>query len=182
MFAIWFPRLLLCFAVPFAARKGGEPERLVAVVLLADYLLDCVNHAFFGDPTWFEVNPGHFVIDLWVLLTLTWVALYANRGWTLWVSATQLIVVVAHFAKLSEMEVARRSYWAITQVPFMLQGVVLMVGTWAHVQRQRRFGRYRAWRVEGPAHLPAPGPAPSGNRLHDLLGLSRPGTGPGPQR
>ncbi len=148
MLFIWLIRLLLSASVAFAARKGDEPERLVAIVLAAAFLLDIPNHLIFGDPTWFEVNPGHFVIDLWTCLTLTWVALYANRGWPLWISATQMIVMIAHLAKLLEIDEARRSYWMMTQVPSTAQFLLLIAGTWAHAARQRRIGRYAAWRPE----------------------------------
>jgi len=114
MLFVWFSRLLLCLSILFAARKGDEPERMVAIILVATFVFDIANHLIFGDPTWFEVNPGHFVIDLWAFLTMTWVALKANRGWPLWISATQLIVVIAHFAKLFEIDEARRSYWVMT--------------------------------------------------------------------
>ena len=146
MLFIWLSRLLLITTIGFAARKGDEPERLVAIVLGTGFLLDFPNHLLFGDPTWFEVNPGHFVIDLWVLLTVTWVALKANRGWPLWVSAMQLIVVMAHIAKLFEIDEARLSYWVMTQVPTLAQQVVLIIGTHAHALRERRIGAYAAWR------------------------------------
>jgi len=146
MLFVWLSRLLLCLAILFAARKGDEPERLVAIILVASFVFDVPNHLIFGDPTWFEVNPGHFVIDVWALLTFTWVALRANRGWPLWISATQLIVVMAHFAKLLEIDEARRSYWILTVVPGLLQLCGLIIGTWAHDARQRRIGRYSAWR------------------------------------
>lgn len=146
MLSLWLPRLLLCLAIPFAARKGDEPERLAAIVLLATFLLDAVNHLVFGDPAWFEVNPGHFVIDLWAFITLTWVALHANRAWPLWVSALQAIVVVGHFAKLFEIDVARISYWAMTQLPYWVQLLILIGGTWTHAEREQRIGRYRSWR------------------------------------
>jgi hypothetical protein len=143
---VWLTRLLLCLAIPFAARKGDEPERLVAVTIVVMTVLDIANHLLFGDPTWFEVNPGHFVIDTWALLTMIWVALKANRGWPLWISATQLIVVMAHIAKLMEIDEARRSYWIMTEVPYLAQIATLFIGTWAHVARQRRIGTYAAWR------------------------------------
>ncbi len=146
MLFVWLTRLLLCASFVFATRKGDEPERLVAIIIVAMFGFDIANHLFFGDPTWFEVNPGHFVIDVWALLTMTWVALKANRGWPLWVSATQLIVVMAHFAKLLEIDEARRSYWIMTQLPQWVQILGLLAGTWAHVQRQQRIGRYAAWR------------------------------------
>jgi hypothetical protein len=143
---VWLTRLLLCLAMLFVARKGDEPERLVAITILAMTLLDIANHLLFGDPTWFEVNPGHFVIDTWALLTMTWVALKANRGWPLWITATQLIVVIAHLAKLMEIDEARRSYWLMTEVPYLAQIATLVIGTSAHAARQRRIGKYAAWR------------------------------------
>jgi hypothetical protein len=146
MLFVWLTRLLLCISILFAARKGDEPERMVAIILVATFVFDLANHMLFGDPTWFEVNPGHFVIDLWAFLTLTWVALKANRGWPLVMSATQLIVVIAHFAKLFEIDEARRSYWAMTQVPGLVQLIVLMIGTTAHTKRLRRIGDYARWR------------------------------------
>ena len=146
MLFVWITRLLLCLSALFAARKGDEPERLVALIIVAILLFDIANHLLFGDPTWFEVNPGHFVIDIWAMVTLTWVALQANRGWTLWISATQVIVVMAHFAKLLEVDEARRSYWIMTQLPYLVQICTLFIGTWAHAARSRRIGRYAPWR------------------------------------
>ena len=146
MLFVWLTRLLLCISILFAARKGDEPERMVAIILVATFVFDLANHMLFGDPTWFEVNPGHFVIDLWAFLTLTWVALKANRGWPLVISATQLIVVIGHFAKLFEIDEARRSYWAMTQVPGLVQLFVLLIGTAAHTKRLRRIGHYARWR------------------------------------
>jgi hypothetical protein len=145
MLFVWSTQFLLCISVLFAARKGGEPERMVAIILVATFLFDIANHQIFGDPTWFEVNPGHFVIDLWAFLTLTWVALKANRGWPLFMSATQLIVIMAHFSKLFEIDVARRSYWAMAQMPQMVQFFVLIIGTYAHIARRRRIGTYASW-------------------------------------
>lgn len=146
MLFVWLSRLLLCLSALFAFRKGDEPERLVAIIILAEIPLDLANHSLFGYPTWFEVNPGHFVIDLWALLTLTWVALNANRGWTLWVSAMQMIVVTAHMAKLLEIDEARRSYWVMAETPGLAEVMLLLLGTWSHAQRMQRIGRYAAWR------------------------------------
>ena len=144
---LWLLRIVLIFTALFAARKGDEPERLVATVLVSTFLLDVVNHLLFGDPAWYTVNPGHLVIDTWAFVSLLWVALYANRGWPLWVSASQVLVVLGHFAKLWEVDMVRRAYWTMTQMPFLFQIVVLAIGTGAHMQRQRRIGRYHSWRL-----------------------------------
>ncbi|OYW16572.1 MAG: hypothetical protein B7Z39_00925 [Novosphingobium sp. 12-64-8] len=146
MLSLWLPRFVMLVTILFAARKGGEPERLVASILLATFGLDVVNHALFGDPAWFAVNPGHLVIDGWAFITLLWVALRANRGWPLWVTASQVIVVLGHIAKLWDVDIVLRAYWAMTQVPFTFQLVVLLIGTYAHQQRALRIGQYHSWR------------------------------------
>lgn len=146
MLSLWLPRFVMFVTILFAARKGSEPERLVASILLATFGLDVVNHALFGDPAWFAVNPGHLVIDGWAFITLLWVALRANRGWPLWVTASQVIVVMGHIAKLWDVDIVLRAYWAMTQVPFTFQLVVLLIGTYAHQQRARRIGQYHSWR------------------------------------
>lgn len=147
MLSLWLPRILLAFAVVFAARKGGEPEQSVAAILLATFALDVANHAIFGDPAWFAVNPGHLVIDLWAFIILLWVAVRANRAWPLAVSAAQALVVLGHVAKLWELAMVRKAYWVMTQVPFSLQLLVLIFGTAAHMQRSRRLGDYHGWRL-----------------------------------
>ena len=147
MLSLWLPRTLLAFAVLFAARKGGEPEQSVAAILLATFALDVANHAIFGDPAWFAVNPGHLVIDIWAFLVLLWVAVRANRAWPLAVSAAQAVVLLGHAAKLWELNVVRKAYWVMTQVPFTMQLLLLILGTAAHISRARRVGYYHGWRL-----------------------------------
>lgn len=178
--SLWLPRIALAAACLYAARKGGEPERMVASVLLATFLLDIVNHAMFGDPGWFAVNPGHVVIDTWASCVLLWVALRANRGWPLLVSASQMLVEVGHLAKAWDVTVVRKAYWAMTQLPFVFQLAVLAAGTLAHVERQRRVGRYHSWRTAASrAHSAR---HHSGGRRDGSPDLLSPATGPGHPR
>ena len=147
MLIMWLMRIVLFGTVLFAARKGGEPERLVAAILFGTFALDIVNHAMFGFPDWYVINPGHLVIDCWAFITLMWVALRANRGWPLWVSASQVLVVLGHVAKVWNLAMVVQAYWAMTQMPFFLQLAVLAIGTWAHAMRTRRIGTYQGWRL-----------------------------------
>lgn len=145
---IWTFRLAIAAVVFFAFRKGGEPERLVAAVLVATTVLDLGNHAMFGEPAFFAVNPGHLVIDVWAMTALMWVALRANRGWPMWVSAAQIIVVLGHMSKIIELSLVRYGYFAMTQMPLNIQAIALLLGTAAHVRREERVGRYHAWRTD----------------------------------
>ena len=144
---IWTLRLMAVAIVFASLRKGGEPEKLVAAVLIATAGLDMVNHAMFGDPVFFAVNPGHLVIDIWAMTALLWVALRANRGWPLWVSAAQIIVVLGHMSKIIDLSLVRFGYFAMTQLPISIQVCALLLGTVAHVRREERVGRYHAWRL-----------------------------------
>lgn len=131
----------------FALRRGEQPERLVAVLLVTGVLVDRLNHALFGEPAWFTINPGHLVIDFWSFVALLWVALRANRGWPLWVCALQVIVLLGHIAKLWDLNVVRRAYWVMTQLPLFLQMLAVVIGTRAHTRRARRIGWYHSWRL-----------------------------------
>lgn len=130
-----------------ALYKGDEPERLVAIILITATLTDMVNHTLFGEPVFIALNPGHLVIDSWTTVALFWVALRANRGWPMWACAAQLILMVAHMAKLTELSLVRFGYFAMTQLPVIIQTVALLTGTIAHVRRTERVGRYQAWRL-----------------------------------
>lgn len=144
---IWTLRLIAVAIVLASLRKGGEPEKLVAAVLIATAGLDLVNHAMFGNPVFFAVNPGHLVIDIWAMIALLWVALRANRGWPLWVSAAQIIVVLGHTSKIIDLSLVRFGYFAMTQLPISIQVCALLLGTATHVRREQQIGRYHAWRL-----------------------------------
>lgn len=141
---------VLLGTVVLALRTGDEPEQLTALVLTTALFADSINHWLFGTPNFFAINPGHLVIDGWELVVLTWVALYANRGWPLWVGALQMIVVAGHFAKLFDVSAVRRGYWVMISIPSYVQLVVLWLGLAAHVRRVRQIGAYAAWRPRLP--------------------------------
>lgn len=147
MLLIWSLRFACCGILVFALRKGEEPERMVATILIATILLDVANHALFGSAAYYAIDPGHFVIDSWALAGLLWVALRANRGWPLWACSGQVIVVLAHFAKIIDLSLVRYGYFAMSQLPFAIQSAALLLGTTAHLRRTGRIGRYHAWRL-----------------------------------
>ncbi|MFM2370919.1 MAG: hypothetical protein RIS85_641 [Pseudomonadota bacterium] len=147
MMMIWALRIAIAAVLIFAFRKGGEPERMIAVVIVSASVLDMLNHVLFGDPAFFAVNPGHVVIDTWAMIAMVWVALRANRGWPMWASSAQIIILLGHFAKIVDLSLVRYGYFAMTQLPTNIQVVALFLGTAAHIRREERIGRYHAWRL-----------------------------------
>jgi hypothetical protein len=55
--------------------------------------------------------------------------------------------MVAHAAKLTDLSLVRYGYFAMTQLPVIIQTVALFAGTVAHIRRTERIGRYHAWRL-----------------------------------
>ena len=142
----WITLLYLLVVLVLAFRRGEQPERLTAAILVAGFAVDLVYHLIFGHPEFVTVDPVHFSIDATTLVVLMGIALRANRGWTLWAASAQLIVMLGHLGKIFEMRDVYRGYWAMTQVPILLQLAFLLIGTLAHIARSRRIGIYASWR------------------------------------
>ena len=144
---LYLTMLYLILVAVFAIRRGDEPERWVAGCLLASAAVDGLYHLIAGPAQFVTVDPGHLVIDASMLVLLMWVALRANRGWPLWACSAQVIVMLGHIGKLFELRDVYRGYWAMTQMPVLLQLAFLAIGTWAHVGRRKAIGPYHSWRL-----------------------------------
>lgn len=139
--------LLILAVVVLAFRRGGEPERLAAAIIVVWMVSDISYHLLFGPSGFDRVDPVHVVLDGGELVAIVWLALRANRMWPLWAAAAQLICVTGHLAVMVEPDGIRRAYWVMTQVPPFIQLVALLLGALAHARRERRLGRYRSWRL-----------------------------------
>lgn len=137
---------VLCGLTLLAYRYGGEPERMVALLLLATDLADDINHWITGPSNWVNVEPVHLVLDSLTLIGAFWVALRANRVWPLPIASLQLIVVTGHVSVYSPLPGYNKAYWAINTIPGWLQMAILLVGIAVHARRTVRVGRYRDWR------------------------------------
>lgn len=130
-----------------ASYRGGEPERLTALIMITGTLTYALFEWLIGDPGYFAVYPGGFVVDLWTLGVLVWIGLRANRGWPLVVAALQIVIMLGHIAKIADTVAARKAYYAMTHLPFLLQMIVIIAGCWTHYLRFRRIGWYHPWRM-----------------------------------
>ncbi|MDE2563198.1 MAG: hypothetical protein KGL48_13230 [Sphingomonadales bacterium] len=130
-----------------ASFRGGEPERLAALILITGTLAAIVFAWAVGLPAYFVVYPGGMVVDAWMLVGLVWVGLRANRGWPLLVAALQIVIMLAHVSKIADAVASRKAYWAMTHLPFLLQMLVVTIGCWSHHRRTQRIGWYHPWRL-----------------------------------
>jgi hypothetical protein len=118
----------------FALWRGGRPERLAAaacvVAWLATYLAE--DRANWVDPQW-----GILIVDALLLAVMLWLALTADRLWTLGAAAFQLLAVVTHGAMLADRTMGGWAYMTGGVIFSYLVIASIGVGTWLH-------WRYRA--------------------------------------
>jgi hypothetical protein len=81
--------------VGYALWLGGLPERLVAGADLLAWLATLLVQ---DRRDWFHPQWGILAVDVVLLGFLVWLALTRDRGWLLFATAFQLLVVVTHLA------------------------------------------------------------------------------------
>ena len=90
---IYFTFIGLCCL--YAMLRGGPPERIGAAIFATAYILSLIA-ASSGGARYEWVEVGVFAVDVAMLLALLALALRANRFWTLWVAAFQIIGTAGH--------------------------------------------------------------------------------------
>jgi hypothetical protein len=128
----------------YALWRGGSPERCTALAFIAAVIFTRVAVSS-AQSRFSSVEVGIFCVDVVMLFGLTAIALRAERFWTLWVAALQLIGAAGHAVKLVDPTLIRWAYafaLAFWSYPMML---VLAVGTWNHQRRLARDGVDKSW-------------------------------------
>jgi hypothetical protein len=138
----YYTLLLLCWS--YAALRGGAPERIGATVILAGSLLTLATLST-RSSSYGSVETGVFVVDLACLTAFLVLALRAERFWPTWVAALQLLGTSGHLVKLVDPTLLPRAY-AFAAIFWTYPMLLLLVlGTWRHQQRLKRFGVDRSW-------------------------------------
>lgn len=130
---------LLAAVTAYAFARGGRPERQIAATLCAMAALDLGFHSVTGAAGEYgKVDAFHTLNDLWALAAMLAVALRADRFWTLWVAAFQLIAALSHLVRFLDVEMLRIVYAIIIRAPFWMQIMLVGLGTWGTARRSRR--------------------------------------------
>lgn len=123
--------LLLVACTLYALARGGRPERLGALTMFAGCVLTlAVNSPL--SVRYASVEMAILVIDAIMLAIFAAVALFSDRYWPIWVTALQLLVVLAHIAKLADPEMLRNGYGFVMAVWSYPQLLAIALGTRAH--------------------------------------------------
>jgi hypothetical protein len=131
---------------------GGGPEKAVAATWLIVFkLADQVQDWIFGGSVqlsgvdWFVASA-----DVIAGLLFVWIALYANRNYTLWIAGMQILAVTAHLARSLADLISPIAYAVMFIAPGWIQLFLLVVGIARHVRRRNKHGKYRDWRISKP--------------------------------
>ncbi|MEL7190403.1 MAG: hypothetical protein AAGK17_12685 [Pseudomonadota bacterium] len=128
---------------------GGGPERVFALswAILFE-LATLLNREIWGfGRTLTGIDPYFATID--VLACLVWIgsALYANRNYTLWIAAMQVLAVSAHLARGLVESISPIAYATTVIAPGWFQLLIFGVGLSRHIIRRKKYGLYRDWRI-----------------------------------
>jgi hypothetical protein len=130
----------------YALWRGGEPERLVAAILvlgsIASYAVNLPAQS-----RYYSVAAGVFAIDLISLAAFVTIALRANRYWPMAVASMHAISVIAHIAKYLDPTLIRTAYSFMIALWIYPMLAVLLIGTIRHRQRLIRNGTDPSWSI-----------------------------------
>lgn len=132
--------------VGFAVRYGSTPERLGALLIILNLSVDLLVKALVGEWDFARFSNVRFAVDIGEFCLIFALAFRANRVWTIFSAASQLVAVGGSIAVMKSSGGNQIAYWAITQLPLFGQLAALTLGTAAHRRRKAAIGPYRDWR------------------------------------
>ena len=136
----------MLFLLLVAQRKGGYPERFVTISLVSAFIASLAVYKIRGPYEFTSFDLVKTIIEAALFVALFLIALRANRWWTLFACALQLIILVAHLNRALGVQATPEVYWGMTSLPSYLQLLCIALGVFAHDRRTRRLGRYPDWR------------------------------------
>lgn len=133
----------------FALVRGGAPERIGAIILIADFQLSAwvvePMHSRFAGVEWAMV-----AVDSGAFAALYILSLVTTRYWPAWMAGIQGCVALSHLAGL-RLEIIPWAYGTVVASWAYFMLAILAVATWRHRKRIRRYGADPAWRWQLPA-------------------------------
>lgn len=132
---------------------GGTPERAVAAAWVIIFKGTSYLRAMIwpGSLQLMDIDVVLAGSDLAAGIVFVAIALYANRNYTLWVAAMQVLAVSAHLARGLVESISPIGYAVMVVAPGWLQLLFLAIGLVRHARRKARYGPYRDWRLAGHA-------------------------------
>lgn len=136
--------VLLTLSVGYALLKGGTPERLVALTIIAASAATIATSAP-APQRYSSVDVGVLITDFIMMLALVALELKAERFWTLWVAAFQVMQFASHIPEILVPDLLPVTYKVVISIWSYPMLILLAAGTYRHDQRKRLYGKDRSW-------------------------------------
>ena len=98
-----------------------------------------------SDNRFMHPELGILIVDLVMLSAFVVLAISAERYWTLWICAMQVVQVLSHIPKMIIPELLPQAYFVIAAFWAYPMLLTLAIGTYRHRQRLRQFGVDKSW-------------------------------------
>lgn len=131
MLTIALFNLLLLLVTGYAFRCGGAPEWCAASMMLVAAAATLAT-PWIAAEDFQTINWAMFLIDLALWLSLSFMSLYADRFWPIWLAAMQLVAVAAHGARGYDPGILAIAYWWLVNKIAYPMLAILAIGTWRH--------------------------------------------------
>lgn len=125
---------LLISCAGYALWRGRGDERVAAAVCL---LATALSHVILHSPVgrFQQLETGILAIDVLALLGFVAIALWSQRFWPLWVAGFQLTSLLAHFARVSKIDLVPVAYAAAERFWSYPILIIIAVGAWRQHRR-----------------------------------------------
>ncbi|WP_321327834.1 hypothetical protein [uncultured Parasphingorhabdus sp.] len=137
-------QMLLILCCGYGLIWGGRPERYAVIIIMVGFLLTIAVAAPVSE-RFSYVEVRILLVDTAMLASFFYLALNAERFWTIWLCAMQSIQVLTHLPIIIIPELLPQAYGAVAAIWAYPMLIVLAIGTYRHQQRLRQFGADRSW-------------------------------------
>lgn len=117
--------------------RGGRPERIGALDMAAGSVLTVIVNSPLST-RYSSIEVRIFLVDVAVLLVFLALALRSDRYWPLWTTAMQLLVVLAHLARLADPNMLRNGYGVVMAMWSYPQLIIIALAAWQARRAERR--------------------------------------------
>lgn len=134
-------------------RWGGAPEKWLIGIFLATMVVPIyIIRWVWPDRSAVDpFMPVLVILDLFAFALFLAIALKANRNYPLWIAGFQLVAIGAQLMTIVWQGASPLARFLLITGPSYFQLLLLLAGFVRHAFRERRYGKYREWRVPTPA-------------------------------
>ncbi|OYY79346.1 MAG: hypothetical protein B7Y43_02710 [Sphingomonas sp. 28-62-20] len=134
---------ILVVSCLYAGMRGGPPERLAALTLVAAIIASVFAPA--SNAIRFQgIEYGIMAVDTACLVAVVAIAIHAQRYWPMWMAAILLDIVLTHALMLTP-SLMPWSYSVMIAAWNYPIPIILAIGTWRHRARLQTYGSDAAW-------------------------------------